>query len=100
MLAVKIPKGVPITYPIKAMRIPTGTKEPEYEPANTGAEAVPPMLARDATAPVKRSIFKSLQIKSINTPWIARMIKPVIIQAGASVSSVKEALEANKQITL
>ena len=52
--------GVPITYPRRAIRIPTGTSEPEYEPASTGADAVPPIFASDATAPVKRSIFRSL----------------------------------------
>ena len=36
----------------------TGTRAFEYAPARTGAVAVPPMLAREATQHVKIDVYK------------------------------------------
>ena len=49
------PPGVPIILPRRAIRIPIGTSALLYAPASTGAVAVPPIFARDATAQVKIS---------------------------------------------
>jgi len=56
------PPGVPIILPRSAIRIPTGTKALLYAPASTGAVAVPPTFAKDATAQVKISILITFSV--------------------------------------
>ena len=41
-----------------------------------GAEAVPPMLAREATPQVNISSLKTFAARTIRMPWIARITKP------------------------
>ena len=70
------PPGVPIILPRSAIRIPTGTKALLYAPASTGAVAVPPTFAKDATAQVKISILITFARMTITATWIRRIRLP------------------------
>mgnify|MGYP007028818796 CR=1 FL=1 len=77
------PTGVPIILPRSAIRIPTGTKALLYAPASTGAVAVPPTFAKDATAQVKISILITFARMTITATWIRRIRKPPASHTGA-----------------
>jgi len=53
------PPNVPTMYPIIAISTPMGMSALEYAEAKIGAEATPPMFAKEATPKEKRSSLKS-----------------------------------------
>ena len=57
------------------------------------------MFARDATPQVNISRWKIFASSTRMMPWMARIIKPARIHAGASVSSRKLAREASNATT-
>ena len=80
--------------------IPTGTSALLYVPASTGAAAVPPIFAREATAQVKISSFKSFASKIITPTWKTRIIKPVSNHTGAPAALARSALDAIRATTI
>ena len=67
--------------------------------AEIGAEAEPPIFAKEATPQVNMSSLKILARRTMIIPWMARIIKPAMIQIGASVNSKKLAREASNATT-
>lgn len=73
------PPKVPTMYPIIAISTPMGMSALEYADAKMGAEATPPMLAKDATPREKRSSLKSFAKKTIIEACIAIMTNPAMM---------------------
>lgn len=94
------PPPVPTTYPSNAMIMPTGTNALLYVPASTGAVAVPPIFARDATAQVNISMCKSFARIIIIVTWNTRIIRPVISHIGALPILLKSARDAISAMTM
>ena len=80
--------------------IPTGTRAFEYAPARTGAVAVPPMLAREATQHVKMSSFNIFASAIMIATWIRRITNPARSHIGALPTAPRSALEAIKAMTI
>ena len=72
--------------------IPTGTRVLEYAPARTGAVAVPPKFAREATLHVKMSSFNIFASAIINATWIRRNTNPAKSHIGAYPTATSSAL--------
>ena len=81
-------------YPIIAISTPIGIRALEYADAKIGAEATPPMFAKDATPKEKRSSLKSFAKSIMIEACMAMITKPAMIYRGASVNSAKLAREA------
>ena len=64
----RIPPKVPIKYPMTAIKTPTLTSDLLYAAARIGAEATPPIFAKEATVIENRS---SLNIYALTTIKIA-----------------------------
>ena len=94
------PPGVPIILPRRAIRIPIGTSALLYAPASTGAVAVPPTFAREATAQVKISSRISFARITITAIWISRIRNPAASHTGAFPIAEISALEAIIAMTM
>ena len=89
ILATVRPPNVPTTYPIKAIRTPTGTSVSLYAAAIIGAAATAPMLARLAVAQVNRS-SKELGQQGKQGSMYRKYHKSGHQIIGASVSSLNK----------